>query len=137
MPAWGVRSHILDGEGHQRRGPAQPAVVGRGGRQVREQVAQPLVGEPQPATFRTAPEQDLGHGQTDQLGVAELGLATGALSGPEPVIDGDVQCRDEGVEVGAHEASQEVDVAFATPTLGALASLVTARHPQADSEAII
>ena len=137
MPAWGVRSHILDGEGHQRRGPAQPAVVGRGGRQVREQVAQPLVGEPQPATFRTAPEQDLGHGQTDQLGVGELRTPARSLARAEQVIDGDVECSDEGVEVGVHEASQEVDVAFATPTLGALASLVTARHPQADSEAII
>jgi hypothetical protein len=36
-----------------------------------------------------------------------------------------------------HGASQEVDVAFATPTLGALVSLVTPRRPQADSEAII
>ena len=45
--------------------------------------------------------------------------------------------RDEGVEVGVHEASQEVDVASATPTLGALAPYVTAGLPQADSEAII
>jgi hypothetical protein len=69
----------------------------------------------------------LGDGQTDQLGIAELGLATGPVSGAEQVVDGDVQCRDEGVEVGVHEASQEVDVAFATPTLGALVSLVTAQ----------
>jgi hypothetical protein len=55
----------------------------------------------------------------------------------EQVVDGDVQCRDEGVEIGVHEASQEVDVAFATPTLGALLSVVTPQHPQADSEAII
>jgi hypothetical protein len=36
-----------------------------------------------------------------------------------------------------HGASREVDVAFATPTLGTLASIVTARHPQPHSEAII
>jgi hypothetical protein len=48
-----------------------------------------------------------------------------------------VECNDEGVEIGVHEASQEVDVASATPILGALVSVVTARHPQADSEAII
>ena len=43
----------------------------------------------------------------------------------------------EGAKVGVHEASLEVDVAFATPTLGALDSPVTPRHPQPDSEAII
>jgi hypothetical protein len=35
-----------------------------------------------------------------------------------------------------HEASK-VDVADATPTLGTLASVVTARHPQPGSEANI
>jgi len=100
-------------------------------------VAQPLAGEPQPAPFAVEAEQHLGDGQTDQLGIAELGLATGAMPGAEAVVEGDVQCRDEGVEIGVHEASQEVDVAFATPTLGALVSLVTARHPHPDSEAII
>ena len=100
-------------------------------------MAQPLAGEPQPAAFGVEPEQHLGDGQTDQLGIAELGLATRAMPGAEQVVDADVQCRDEGVEVGVHEASLEVDVAFATPTLGALVSVVTARRPQADSEAII
>jgi hypothetical protein len=100
-------------------------------------VAESLAGEPQPATFAVHGEQDLGDGQTDQLGVAQLGLAAGAVSGTEQVVDGDVQCRDEGVEVGVHEASQEVDVASATPTLGALAPPVTAGLPQAHSEAII
>jgi hypothetical protein len=84
-----------------------------------------------------AAEQHLGNGQTDQLGVAQLGLAAGAGPGAEQVVDGDVQCDDEGVEIGVHEASQEVDVAFATPTLGALAPLVTARQPHPHSEAII
>ena len=136
-PARRSGGQVAQGHGDQRRGPAQPAVGGRGGRQVREQVAQPLAGEPQPAPFGVEPEQHLGDGQTHQLGVTELGLATGAMPGAEQVVDGDVQCRDEGVEVGVHGASQEVDVAFATPTLGALVSLVTARHPQADSEAIV
>ena len=100
-------------------------------------MAQPLAGEPQPAAFAVEPEQHLGDGQTDQLGIAELGLATGAMPRAEPVVDGDVQCHDEGVEIGVHEASQEVDVAFATPTLGALVSVVTPQHPQANSEATI
>jgi hypothetical protein len=38
----------------------------------------------------------------------------------EQVIDGDVQCRGEGVEVGAHEGLQQVDDVDATPTLDAL-----------------
>ena len=100
-------------------------------------MTQPAAGEPQPAPFGVDPQQHLGDGQTDQLGVAELWLAAGAESGAEQVIDGDVQCRDEGVEVGVHEASQEVDVALATPTLGALALLVTPHDHRPDSEAII
>jgi hypothetical protein len=83
-------------------------------------VAESLADQPQPAPFAVEPEQHLGDRYADQLGVTQLGLATRAAPGAEPVVDGDVQCRDEGVEVGVHEASQEVDVAFATPTLGAL-----------------
>ena len=98
-------------------------------------MAQPSVGEPQPAPLGVVADQDLGGGQTDQLGVAELGAAPGPQPGAEQVVDHDVQCDDEGVEVGVHEASLEVDVAFATPTLGALVSVVTTQDPQADSEA--
>ena len=94
-------------------------------------------GQPQPAPLGATAEQDLGHGQTDQLGVAELGTPARSLARAEQVINHDVECDDEGVEVGVHEASLEVDVAFATPTLGALALVVTARHPRTDSEAII
>jgi hypothetical protein len=36
-----------------------------------------------------------------------------------------------------HEASLEVDVARATPTLGGLVCVVTARRPHSDSESII
>jgi hypothetical protein len=118
-PARRAGGQVAQGQGDQRRGPAQPPVVGRGGRQIREQMAQPAAGEPQPAPLAVEAEQHLGDGQTDQLGVTQLGLAARAVSGPEQVVDGDLQCRDEGVEVGVHEASQEVDVASATPTLGA------------------
>jgi hypothetical protein len=45
-------------------------------------MAQPAIGEPQPAPFAVDAEQHLGDGQTDQLGVAELWLAAGAGSGP-------------------------------------------------------
>ena len=100
-------------------------------------MAQPLAGEAQPAPFGRGPEQDLRDGQADQLGVAELGPPARADSGAEQVVDADVQCDDEGVEVGVHEASQEVDVAEATPTLGTPGSFVTPRHPRPSSEAII
>jgi hypothetical protein len=97
-------------------------------------VAQPLAGEAQPAPLGAEPEQHLGDGQTDQLGVAELGPPTRPTTGTQQLVDGDIECDDEGVEVGAHEASQEVDEAVATSTLGALVSVVI---PQPNSEAII
>jgi hypothetical protein len=132
-----VGGEILDRQRDQRPRPTQPAVVGRGGRQIREQVPESLARQAQPAPLGAAAEQHLGDRQADQLGVAELGPATWPHPWAEQVINHDVEWDDEGVEVGVHEASLEVDVAFATPTLGALVSLVTTRHPQADSEAII
>jgi hypothetical protein len=58
-------------------------------------------------------------------------------AGAEQVVDHDVECGDEGVEIGVHEASLEVDVATATPTLGALALVVTPGDSLLESEAII
>jgi hypothetical protein len=136
-PARRVRGQVLEGEGDQRPRPTQALVVGRRGRQIGEQVAKAAVGEPQPTPLAVPPEQHLGDGQADQFGVAQLGAAPRPHPWAEQLIDHDIECDDEGVEVGVHEASQEVDVAFATPTLGALVSPVTAHHPQADSEAII
>jgi hypothetical protein len=100
-------------------------------------VAQPLAGEPQPVPLGVVAEQDLGDGQTDQLGVAELGAAAWPLTRTQQLVDGDVQCDDEGVEIGAHEASQEVDEAVATSTFGALVSLVIPSAPSTHSKAII
>jgi hypothetical protein len=100
-------------------------------------VAQAAASEPQPAALGVAAQQDLGDGQTDEFGVGQLGAATRSLTGAEQLVDHDVQCDNEGVEVGVHEASLEVDVASATPTLGALVSVVTPQDPVLDSEAII
>jgi hypothetical protein len=61
-----------------------------------------------------AAQQDLGDRQADQLGVRQARLAArvaGSGLGSQTVLDGDVQCDDEVVETGAHEASLEVDVA--------------------------
>jgi hypothetical protein len=79
----------------------------------------------------------LGHGQAEQLGVADLWWPARAAGRAEQLVDGDLQCDDEVVETGAHEASSEVDVASATPTLGGLVLLVMARRPRSDSESII
>jgi hypothetical protein len=63
-----------------------------------------------------------------------VGLARGGF---QQLVDGDVQCDDEVVEVGAHPASSEVDVAVATPTLGDLALFVTCSCSQPDSASVI
>jgi hypothetical protein len=98
---------------------------------------EPVTDKAQPVALGAGAEQDLGHGQADQLGVAEPGRAAWSQARAEQVVDGDVQCGDEVVETGVHEASLEVDVATATPTLGGLVLLVTARRPQPDSESTI
>jgi hypothetical protein len=48
-----------------------------------------------------------------------------------------VQCDDEVVEDGAHEASLEVSVVVATPILGDLASCVTGSHSHPDAVSVI
>jgi hypothetical protein len=100
-------------------------------------VTKPLADGAQPAPLGGHPEQHLGDRQADQLGVRQLGATAGALSWAEQVIDGDVQCDHEVVETGVHEASLEVDVAIATPTLGGLALSVTGRPLHQQSESII
>src|SRR6266545_946481 len=80
-PARRVDGEVLDGERDLGCRAAQPPVVGRWGRQVGEQVAQPLGGEAQPAPLGAEPQQDLRDGQADQLGVAELGRPAGRRRG--------------------------------------------------------
>jgi hypothetical protein len=93
-------------------------------------VADPAAHEPQPAPLRVAAEQNLSDGQADQLGVGKARRPARAVAHTEQlgeVVDLDVECHDEGVEVGMHK-----------PVLGALALLVTACFPVvADSESII
>jgi hypothetical protein len=93
-------------------------------------VTQPVPRQVQPVGLRVEPEQDLGHGQADQLGIGEARRLAGtaaSFEADEEVIDGDVPCCDEGVELGLH-----------LPLLGALALLVTACFPSiANSESLI
>jgi hypothetical protein len=111
--------------GDQGGGPAQAAVVGGLAAYVGEQVPQPVTDRSQPAAFGAVAQQDLGDRQTDELAVGQLGRVAWPPAGFQQLVDGDVQCDDEVVETGVHEASQEVDVAKATPTLGGLVSAVT------------
>ena len=80
---------------------------------------QPPARQRQELAIVGAAEKDLRDRQGDQLGVADPRRAPAARAGGQEIVDTHVKCRDEGVEVGEHEASL-VDVAFATPSFGAL-----------------
>jgi hypothetical protein len=123
--------------GDQRGRAAQAAVVGGLAADVGEQVPQPVGDRSQPAAFGAVAEQDLGHGQAEEFAVGQLGWVARAPAGFQQLVDGDVQCDDEVVETGVHEASLEVDVALATPTLGGLVLCVTPRHPRPNTTSVI
>jgi hypothetical protein len=91
----------------------------------------------QPAPFGAVAQQDLGHGQADELAVGQPGWPAGAVAGLQQLADGDVECDDEVVETGVHEASPELDVAKATPTLGGLVIVVTPRPPRPNTTSVI
>src|SRR5215471_14108154 len=63
-------------------------------------MAEPHHGEAKPAVLGGAGEQDLGHRQTGQLRVRELGLAPGQPTWPtEQIVDGDVEGDEQAVEI--------------------------------------
>ena len=63
-------------------------------------MAQSQHGEAKPAVFGGAGEQDLGHRQTGQFRVGELGLAPGQPGRPtEQIVDGDVERNEQRVEI--------------------------------------
>jgi hypothetical protein len=128
---------VADGQAELVAGGAQALVVAGLAGQIREQVPEAVGSQSEPAAVRVGAEQDLSDGQTDQLGIRQLGRSSWSQPRAEQVIDGEVQCDDEVVETGAHEASLEVDVARATPTLGGLVLVVTAQRPHSESESTI
>jgi hypothetical protein len=128
---------VADGQAELGAGGGQALVVAGLGGHIGEQVPETGTNKAQPVAFGAGAQQDLGDGQTDQLGVRQLGWVAWSLAWAQQVVDGDVQCGDEVVETGVHGASLEVDVAKATPTLGGLVSVVTTRRPHSDSESTI
>jgi hypothetical protein len=100
-------------------------------------VPESAIDGPQPAPLGVIAQQDLGDRQADQLSVRQPRPPTRPAAGFQQLVDGDVQCDDEVVETGVHEASLEVDVAKATPTLGGLVSVVTPRHPRPNTTSVI
>ena len=82
----------------------EPLVVAGLFRQVGGQVPEAGVAHPQPVMLRPRAQQHLGHGQAYQFGVGQ----PLRLPGPAPargdhvVVDLDVQCGQEGVQVWRH-----------------------------------
>jgi len=60
--------------------------------------------QPQPGPLAGGVDQDLRDGQADQFGVADARRAAAPWWRVEQIVDEDVQCDDEVVETGAHEA---------------------------------
>ncbi|GAA2269147.1 hypothetical protein GCM10010402_26340 [Actinomadura luteofluorescens] len=88
-----------------------PVVFGLAGK-TREQVPDPGRGQPQPPVLGIAPQQDLRHGDADQLGIAQQpGTAPPPLSPrrQDVIVQMNIECGQKGVQVSLH-----------TPTMGAL-----------------
>ena len=75
----------------------------------------PIAGHRQKPAITRAVQQDLRHRQTDDLRVTRPGRAPNPTPLGQGIVHQHVKCREQGVEVGVHEASK-VDVARATPT---------------------
>src|SRR5215207_1016973 len=98
---------------------AQALVVARLLRQIRKQMPEPVARQREELPVIRQPQEHLRDGQRDELGVGDPRRAAGPLPAWQEIVNPHVKCRDEGVEVGEHEASL-VDVAIATPPFGAL-----------------
>lgn len=99
-------------------------------------MSQAPLDQAQPVAFGAGAEQHLGHGQADQGRVRQFGWASWSTTRAEQAGNGAVECLDEGVEIGVHEACV-VDVADATPILGPLAAFGIVRRSHNTSESLI
>jgi hypothetical protein len=105
-----------------RHQPPRALVVARLLGQVGKQASEPIARQRDELAVVGEPEEHLGDRQRDELGVADPGRSARTPPLAQEVVHQHVNCREKGVEVGAHEASL-VDVAVATPDFGALRML--------------
>ena len=112
---------VTDHPADLRRELAQPLVVARLAGNVGKQVPEPLSSQPQERTLLGALQDDLRHGQGDQLGVADSWAFSCTTPRGQEIIHHHVKCGEKVVKVGVHEATSVVDVAIATPTFDDLA----------------
>jgi hypothetical protein len=113
---WGMAGQPAPGSLHQLGASAQPTVAGGLGQQPGEQMPDPGGRGPQPVVLVVAAQQDLGHGQADQLGVGDVGVSTGPTAPPaqscrdDPVGQLHIQCDKKSVQVGDHRRPQRSKV---------------------------
>jgi hypothetical protein len=120
----------------RRRQRPQPLVVTRLLGQVGKQVPQPPAREREELAVIRDPDEHLRDSQRDELSIGDPGRASRPLPPGKEIIHTHIKCGEQGVEVGAHEASW-VDVAVATPNFGALVMSPITRSPSRDLESTI
>lgn len=108
MPGRDVVGEERDHRGDQPVGGADPLGVAGLLRQRREHLLQVGVRKPDPAPFGRVAEQLLRDHQTQQLDIIQPGLAPWLMQagepqrGQDPVVEVDIECGQEGVEVLIH-----------------------------------
>jgi hypothetical protein len=105
--------------------------------QVGEQVPQPPPGERQELSIVGDAQEHLGHGERDELGVGDPRRTPRPAPLGQEIVHAHVKCREQSVEVGAHETTSVVDVAVATPTFGALVMSPCGRPRRPNTESTI
>ena len=119
---WGERSHAL-------------VVAGLLG-QIDKQVPQAPTRERQELAVVGDSQEHLRDGQRDELSISDPWRTARPLPRGQQIVDTHVKCRDEGVEVGVHEASK-VDVATSNASFGALVMSPCGQRARSNSESTI
>ena len=99
---------------------------------IRRTMSKPPPRQFKEATVVRAPQEHLRDGKRDEFTTGDLRWTPEPAPGRQEIIDLNVKCDDEGVEVGVHEASM-VDVAISNASFGTL----TANPRQNTSESTI
>lgn len=81
-------------------------------------------------------EKHLRDGERDELAVCDLRWTPRPLPRGQEIVNAHVKCRDEGVEVGVHEASK-VDVAISNASFGALVMSPCGHTARSNTESTI